>query len=144
MTHNTAEGMLSSHVIALMSHVLLYDKASLSDLPEIIFTATGFALRDDWCNEVECDALQTLHAVNTALQGNRSMSTLLLACVNFGGDVDSVAAIAMGLASLTPEYVVDIPASLVHGLESGEFGQNYLRQLDTALASRYPVLLAHI
>jgi ADP-ribosyl-[dinitrogen reductase] hydrolase len=143
VTHNTAEGILSSHVVALMAHALLYDKASLSDLPGIILTQTGFVLRGDWCAEVECDALQTLHAVNTALQANRSMSALLLACVNFGGDVDSVAAIAMGLASLTSEYVADIPVSLQDGLEEASYGRNYLLQLDALLATRYPILLAH-
>ncbi|BBB67318.1 hypothetical protein UNDYM_3065 [Undibacterium sp. YM2] len=144
VTHNTAEGILSSHVVALMSHALLYDKAKLVELPDFILEITGFILRGDWAAEVECDALQTLHAVNTALQANRCMSTLLLDCVNFGGDVDSVAAIAMGLASLTPEYVVDIPASLVNGLEAGKFGSSYLRKLDVALAGRYPVLSAHL
>ncbi|MFZ6742394.1 ADP-ribosylglycohydrolase family protein [Undibacterium sp. JH2W] len=140
VTHNTVEGILSSHVVALMSHALLYDKARLAELPDLILKITGFVLRDDWHDEVECDALQTLHAVNTALQANRCMSTLLLDCVNFGGDVDSVAAIAMGLASLAPEYVVDIPGSLLSGLELGQFGSSYLRQLDVALAQRYPVL----
>lgn len=144
VTHNTAEGILSSHVVAFMSHALLYDKAKLAELPELVLKMTGFALRNDWFAEVECDALQTLHAVNTALQANRGMSKLLLDCVNFGGDVDSVAAIAMGLASLTPEYVVDIPASLMSGLESGKFGSRYLRQLDVALAERYPVLNVHL
>ncbi|MES2039479.1 MAG: ADP-ribosylglycohydrolase family protein [Pseudomonadota bacterium] len=144
VTHNTAEGILSSHVVALMSHALLYDKAKLAELPDLILKMTGFALRDDWLDEVECDALQTLHAVNTALQANRRMSNLLLDCVNFGGDVDSVAAIAMGLASLAPEYIADIPASLTSGLESGQFGSSYLRQLDVTLAERYPVLSAHL
>lgn len=141
-THNTAEGILSSHVVALMSHALLYDRAKLAELPDFILKITGFILRDDWAAEVECDALQTLHAVSTALQANRRMSTLLLDCVNFGGDVDSVAAIAMGLASLTPEYVADIPVSLVKGLEAGKFGSSYLRQLDGVLAKHYPILSA--
>jgi len=144
VTHNTTEGILSSQVVALMAHTLLYDNASLVDLPGSILKQTGFVLRDDWNAEVECDALQTLHAVNTALQANRSMSALLRACINLGGDVDSVAAIAMGLASLTPEYTADIPASLLSCLENGNYGSIYLRQIDAALATRFPILSAHL
>jgi len=140
VTHNTIEGVLSSQVVALMAHFLLYDHAALVELPKLISNETGFELMDGWSSEVECDALQTLHAVNTALLRNRKMSTLLRDCVNFGGDVDSVAAIAMGMASLAPEYVADVPATLVDGLEHGEYGRGFLIQLDAALAKRFPVL----
>jgi len=57
--------------------------------------------------------------------------------VNFGGDVDSVAAIAMGLASLTGEYTHDIPPQLQLGLESGKYGSGFLAQLDTTLAAHF-------
>jgi len=60
--------------------------------------------------------------------------------VQFGGDVDSVAAIALGLASLSEEYERDIPEELVDGLEDGLYGRRFLQGLDEALAARYPVL----
>jgi ADP-ribosyl-[dinitrogen reductase] hydrolase len=120
--------------------VLLYENARLDDLPELVVRETGLSLLRDWQAEVECDAIQTVHAVSTALLRNRSMSALLPDCVNFGGDVDSVAAIAMGLASLSREYVADIPHVLVDGLENGAYGRSYLRRLDEALAERFPVL----
>jgi ADP-ribosyl-[dinitrogen reductase] hydrolase len=140
VTHNTHEGVLSAQVVALMAHFLLYEQAGLIDLPKLILRDTDFALLADWNDEVECDAIQTLHAVNTALLRNRSMSDLLRDCVNFGGDVDSVAAIALGIASLTPEYIFDLPASLVDGLEGGVYGRDFLAHLDAALAIKFPVL----
>jgi ADP-ribosyl-[dinitrogen reductase] hydrolase len=140
VTHNTAEGVLSSQVVALMAHYLLYDQVALVELPQRIEQLTGFALRSDWTDEVECDAIQTLHAVNTALLGNRGMANLLRHCVEFGGDVDSVAAIAMGLASLTPEYQRDTPAALLDTLEDGAYGRRFLVGLDAALAEKFPIL----
>lgn len=140
VTHNSTEGILSSRVVAFMAHALLYDQARLSELPAIVRRETGFALDDSWDSEVECDALQTLHAVNTALLRNRSMAQLLRDCVQFGGDVDSVAAIAMGLASLSPEYQCDVPPALHAGLERQAYGMNFLAGLDVALAQRFPVL----
>lgn len=140
ITHDTLEGILSSQIVALMAHALLYEGASLEALPGLIRQQTGFVLDLKWQAEVACDALQTLHAVATALQRNRSLSALLLDCVNFGGDVDSVAAIALGLASLSPQYSNDIPAVLVSSLEGGQYGSQFLAGLDRKLAESFPVL----
>lgn len=140
ITHDTPEGIVSSQIVALMAHALLYEGASLAVLPGLIRDDTGFVLDLDWHAEVACDALQTLHAVATALHRNRRLSALLLDCVNFGGDVDSVAAIALGLASLSPEYSNDIPAVLVSSLESGPYGGDFLAGLDRQLAEHFPAL----
>jgi len=140
ITHNTAEGILSSRVVALISHLLLYEQAKLSSLPRLVQEELGFELLSNWQQEVECDAIQTLHAVNTALQRNRRTSDLLIDCVNFGGDVDSVAAIAMGLASLSPEYASEVPKVLREGLEAGSYGTSFLQRLDAALAEKFTVL----
>lgn len=139
VTHDTPEGILSSQVVALMAHHLIHTDAAVADLPHLIQRDTGFELQADWSSHVECDAIQTLHAVSTALLRNRCMSDLLRDCVDFGGDVDSVAAIAMGLASLTVEYSPDIPLQLRRGLECGLYGGDFLEQLDSALAARFPV-----
>ena len=144
ITHNTAEGILSSRVVSLISHLLLYEQAKLSSLPRLVQDELGFELLSNWQQEVECDAIQTLHAVNTALQRNRCMSDLLIDCVNFGGDVDSVAAIAMGLASLSPEYATDVPKVLREGLEAGSYGTSFLQRLDAALAEKFSVLTSRL
>ena len=144
VTHNSREGILSSKVVALMAHLILYEKVAIEDLPKLVERETGFSLRSDWNQQVECDAIQTLHAVNTALQSNRSVSKLLLDSVNFGGDVDSVAAVACGLASVCREYTLDFPESLVAGLESGNYGIDFLEELDNALSVQYPALGARL
>jgi ADP-ribosylglycohydrolase len=140
ITHDTIEGVLSSEVVALMAHALLYEQSTLRNLPLRIEQATGFVLSNVWSRDVECDAIQTLHAVATALLRNKRMSELLVDCVNFGGNVDSVAAIALGLASLSKEYENDIPANLSIDLEFGPYGQTFLRNMDLALVERFPAL----
>jgi ADP-ribosyl-[dinitrogen reductase] hydrolase len=144
VTHNTPEGVLSSQAVALMAHVLLYEDAPLDTLPGHVLRDLGFELDCNWAQEVECDAIQTLHAVCTALLRNRRMPDLLVDCVNFGGDVDSVAAIAMGLASVSSEYAADAPTILLEGLEAGAFGVSFLSRLDARLASRFPVLAGRL
>jgi len=138
VTHDSAEGRLSSFVVGLMGHALLHGRAPVAALPRIVQARTGFALRADWRDEVACDAIETLHAVNTALQGHRGMAALLRECAGFGGDVDTVGAIALGLASLASDYANDLPPSLHDGLEDGPFGRTWLRALDERLATRFP------
>lgn len=142
VTHDTPDGCLSSVVVSLMGHLLLYDGLRLAQLRDVVARETGFELSDCWSGEVACDAMQTVHAVHTVLLRHRDLPSLLRACVDFGGDVDSVAAIAMGLASLSREYARALPAALVAGLETGLFGAMFVQQMDTALAQKYPALRA--
>lgn len=144
VTHDTNEGVQSAYSVALMAHLLIYDHTEITMLPSLVARHIGLALRDDWRGEVACDGLQTVHAAYSALARNRTFSSLLKECVDFGGDVDSVAAIALGLASLSPEYVNDIPPSLLHGLEAGHFGKTFLVGLDEALGIRFPALPASV
>ena len=140
VTHDTPEGIISAQIVALMAHVLLYERAALRDIPKLVERHTAFVLANDWNAEVECDAVQTLHAVNTILLRNRRLSNLLVDAVNLGGDVDSVAAIAMGLASSSQEYTHDIPAQLVDDLEDGPYGRRFLQSIDASLQERFDVL----
>ncbi len=137
VTHDSVEGILSSQVVGLMAHALLHEQAAMKDLPRIVQCETGFELRTDWTGEVACDAVQTLQAVNTALCRNDAMSSLLRDCVNFGGDVDSTSAIALGLASLTSEYTRDLPAFLWEDLENAAYGRDFLAGLDIALMRKF-------
>jgi ADP-ribosyl-[dinitrogen reductase] hydrolase len=140
VTHDTPEGRLSSEVVALMAHGLIHRNAAVADLAAFVERHTGFVLRADWADEVEVDAIQTIHAVHTALARNRSQRALLEDCVEFGGDTDSVAAIALGLAALSADYAADLPATLYAGLEDGAHGRRFLEALDAALAVRAPAL----
>jgi ADP-ribosyl-[dinitrogen reductase] hydrolase len=140
VTHDTHEGILSSQVIALAAHYLIYDEARINDLSAMIFKETGFSIDTNWNGAVDCDAIQTIHAVFTSLLRNLRFSTLLIDCVNHGGDVDSVAAIASGLASVSAEYQRDIPENLLNTLENEAYGLSFLKQLDRDLQRTFPDL----
>jgi ADP-ribosyl-[dinitrogen reductase] hydrolase len=51
-------------------------------------------------------------AAITALVRNHTVADLLVDCVNFGGDVDTVAAIAMAAAACADDIVRNIPEAL--------------------------------
>jgi ADP-ribosyl-[dinitrogen reductase] hydrolase len=137
VTHNTTEGILSSQIIALAANKLIYEKYAIKDLPGLIQTTLNFTINTHWQKEVQCDAVQTIHAVFSALVSHTSMGRLLIDCVNYGGDVDSVAAIALGLASLSTEYEQDIHPNLFFSLENHNYGFDFLKKLDQQLQQKY-------
>jgi ADP-ribosylglycohydrolase len=72
----------------------------------------------------------SVRAAITAVVGNTRMSSLLKACIQFSGDVDTVATIALAAGSCCDEIEQDLPAHLLATLENGAYGRDYLIQLD--------------
>lgn len=70
-------------------------------------------------------------------------SSILKQAVAVGGDVDSIAAISLGLASLNHPHAPyqgpcnDLPSILYSNLENGRFGRDYLERLDSELMKAY-------
>jgi ADP-ribosyl-[dinitrogen reductase] hydrolase len=141
VTHETPAGIISSQIIALTAHKLIYEKINIHEIPVLIQEELGFEINMNWRDEVDCDAIQTVHAVFSALARNREINDLLIDCVNYGGDVDSVAAIALGLASLSSEYENAISENLLSSLENEVYGFDFLKQLDKRLKQKYHDLL---
>ncbi len=69
----------------------------------------------------------------TAVQRNSSLSALLKDCIAFTGDVDTVATIALAAASHSHEYAKDLPTILIETLENGQYGRDYIQELDDQL-----------
>lgn len=130
VTHHSEEGILSSQIVGFIAHCLYYRIATLNELPQMIKQTLNFDVELNWQQEVECDAIQTIHAVTTMLIRHRNLSNLLQDCIHLGGDVDSVASIALGLASLSVEYHQDLPENLLNQLENQQYGRDFLIDLD--------------
>ncbi len=61
------------------------------------------------------------------------MSDLLKTCIQFSGDVDTVAAIALAAGSCSTEIAQNLPVHLVNALENGQYGRDYIHLLDIQL-----------
>ena len=75
----------------------------------------------------------SVSAAVTAVMGNDSMREMLRTCINFGGDVDTIATIALAAASQSSEVTQDLPQPLIDTLENGVYGRDYLIALDSRL-----------
>ncbi len=136
LTHDTKEGIDSAVAAALLSHYFLHDKGPRADVGKYLSEHVPGPWQTPWKGEVSGEGMDCVHAAITAItsgDGHETLSGILRACIAFGGDVDTVAAIAMGGASHARDITSDLPAVLVDGLENGAFGRDYIQALDAKL-----------
>lgn len=137
VTHDTPIGISSSCTVALVAHLGLVLNGPISDISKFL-EAEGFSGWDlNWHTEASVEAFDTISAALTCLQSTRSTKKLLLNCVELGGDTDSVAAIAVGLATCFTEYHKDFPSSLFELLDEPVYGLEFLSALDSNLSKSF-------
>lgn len=131
ITHNTPNGILSSQAVALMSHFAIWTDDSLSLLPKFLQSELGDAsVKWDipWNGRVVGPdvGINTARAVCTLVSQEQSLMDILKKTIEWGGDTDSVGAIAWGVASARMKE--SIPDFFEFGLETGrKYGIQFLR-----------------
>jgi ADP-ribosylglycohydrolase len=103
------------------------------DLLAYICEQTNEFFINEKTDRTECDAIDTIDAVLTVLSQANTLSEVLYHSVKLGGDTDSVASIACGIAALSDEYANDLPEFLLNNLENDQYGKDYLIKLDKNL-----------
>ncbi|MFN6564198.1 MAG: ADP-ribosylglycohydrolase family protein [Nostoc sp. ChiSLP01] len=135
ITHNTPDGINAAVAAALMSHYFIYRLGPKRKLGNFLEAYVSGQWSKPWQGEVKSKGWMSVRAAITAVMRNESMSQLLQDCIAFTGDVDTVAAIALGVGSCSEEITQDIPNHLIAGLENGAYGRDYLIGLDRQLMS---------
>lgn len=158
ITHDTSEGRFSARAVALMAHYALYESGNMAGIlayclehlpPEDVHVYGGvFRRRWDGGTVVERPsgthwplstlAVTTVHAVADLVAHQTSLADMLSRAIRWGGDTDSVAAIAWGVASARFQDE-PLPAFLERDLEQGSdhTGAAYLRNLGVELMDAY-------
>lgn len=142
LTHNTPKGIGAAVAAALMSHYFLYQLGPKQELGAFLGKYVDEEWSDPWDGKVKSKGWMSVRAAATALMAHDRMSALLQACIDFSGDVDTVAAIALAAGSCSAEMEQDLPEHLVFGLEDGPYGRRYLIDLDRQVHALFPE--AHI
>lgn len=136
LTHNSPNGINAALAAALMSHYFLYGLGNKEGLGLFLegYVAGNWSI--PWDGKVSTLGWECVQAAVTAIVRNDSLSNILQDCVAFTGDVDTIAAIALGVASCSEEVTQDLPSHLFEGLENGRYGRDYIRELDKKLLNR--------
>jgi len=130
LTHNTEGGITSSQMVALASRFALYESAPLTE----IFDYIG-----DWLhlNNLRWEGgpvvgpnlgMLTARAAITLVIGEPNLLSIAKKAISWGGDTDSVLAIAWGIASARKDGA-ELPDFLHRDLENGPYGRDYLTGL---------------
>jgi ADP-ribosylglycohydrolase len=135
VTHDTPDGTNAAVAVALMTHYFLYRLGPKADVGRFLAAHVPGPWEGRWAGKVGAKGMMSAHAAVTAVRDSGRMSDLLKACVAYTGDVDTVAAVALGAASCCDEVEQDLPEHLVLGLEDGPYGLRHLRELDARLLS---------
>jgi ADP-ribosyl-[dinitrogen reductase] hydrolase len=148
VTHDSPEGLMSSRAIALMVHFLSHVSGDPADLGLWLEEKVpGYAWNDDWTDWVSVQGMPCAHAAIAAVQRGTSQRAVLERCIAYGGDVDTVAAMAMFSASLC--HRADLPPELHAGLEQGPHGADFLHKWDRSLIELFlgqmePIIPYHL
>ena len=138
ITHDTHEGIVSSQAVGLIGNYFLYHKGDPLKLKEYLLKETEEIFKDNFTERVPCAGIETVDAVITVLKNTKSLAEIIDLSVKFGGDTDSVASVAVGLATLRPDYYTnDLPEFLYSDLENGKYGREYLEQLEFKFLNKY-------
>lgn len=133
ITHSTEVAIKSSCAIALAAHFGVYQKGKLSELKTFLEQECYSGWDYEWSGEVSLKAFDTVSAAFSCLFSSRDVNDLLIKTVSLGGDTDSVAAIAVGLAACYDEYSKKLPKSLLKDFDEPKYGAKYLDALDRRL-----------
>jgi len=135
VTHNTEIGIKSAQAVALMAHYFIYNQGNKHQLLEFVSDFTQFTWKDNWQGEVACCGEETVHALFTVIKNTERLNDVLIESVNFSGDVDTVASLALCIAKLSGEFETTLPEFLYSQLENGTYGNQYLRAKGNELMS---------
>lgn len=135
ITHNTPDGIHAAQASALMSHYFLYDLGEKKHLGAFLEQHVPGDWNTEWRGKVKSKGWMSVRAAVTAVQQHNQISELLRNCINYSGDVDTVATIALAAASCSREFDHDLPQHLVASLENGLYGREYITELDHQLMS---------
>lgn len=133
VTHNTPDGINAACAAALMPHYFIYTSGKPCDLGQFIEAHVPGKWADPWRDQVGPKGWMSVKAAISAVQQNHRLTDLLRACIEYSGDVDTVATIALAAASCSSDYEQNLPDVLVYTLENGQYGRDYLTGLDTRL-----------
>lgn len=133
ITHNTDIAIKSSCAVALAAHFGLHYQGKLAQLEQFLESESYSGWDYKWNKKVSTKAFDTVSAALSCLLSCRSLKDLLKKCVALGGDTDSVASIAVGLATCFDEYDKELPQNLIDSLDETMYGLKFLESLDKKL-----------
>jgi len=143
VTHNSVDGIAAAEAASLLVYYCHKNLGPVAEAGSWINTILDGTSPNDWSHpwegKVKTKGWMSVRAAITAVSRNDNLQDLLIDTVNFTGDVDTVATIALAAASVSKQYKQNLPESLTLALEDRGYGLAYLEKLDAMLDARFGV-----
>lgn len=133
ITHATDEAINASIAVALSSHFFINSKGTRNNLIEYLNDTQPVEWSGVWTGEVGMSGIETVEATLSLITSDLSLKNKLKMSVDLGGDVDTVASLTLAISSLDSETKHDLPEFLTTDLENGDYGRDYIIELDRRL-----------
>ena len=133
VTHNTDEGVFSAQMVALSVHYFLYRKGPKAEIETYLKKWIPVDWDFNWEGKVLMRGREAILAALAAIQKYDRLSAILIQSVEYQGDVDTVANLAMAIGSVAEEIDNDLPPFLEKQLEKGKYGRLFIKKLDLQL-----------
>lgn len=133
ITHNTTLGREAAVAAALAVHYCEFELGPLSQVGHWVNNEIKGEIdwSENWVGKVKSPGWHSSKAAITSLANNNSLTSMLKSCIDYTGDVDTVATIAIGAGSVSDQVVNDLPPELKFQLEkNGKYGIPYLTALE--------------
>lgn len=143
VTHPYEEAVHSSQAVSLASHFFWHNLGDKDGLHSFLIEHMGVSAdkflqpwdHQDWC---DVNPTNTVRAAFSAIMAHDNLVGILHQAVHGGGDVDTIAAIALGIAGHAKDITNNLPSELISSVEDNEFGISWLRSLDQQLLELFP------
>ncbi len=142
LTHATYEGMMAAAGTALLVWACRHGVPREHLSRYMIRFLPGYPWFAPWIDPVGTQGMDAPHAALMAIQRYDNMRDILLHCIDYTGDTDTVATIAMAAASLHPDIEQNLPEHLFDDLEDGYYGRTHLQMINSKLMAAYPMVKA--
>lgn len=138
LTHG-GRGIVAAQATALASHYFRFDLGTPDNLGKFLNRELNLNETWEWSGKVKSPTdlgMITVKASLFAVMCTDSLHDCLIQSVDYCGDVDTVAAIAVGVASQSKYHKKNLADSLVYNLRKDKYGIEYLKQLDERLNTK--------
>lgn len=136
-THDAFICGLYSQAVSLSAYYYLNKLGTKEGVVPYLHSFLNNINLDKWDGPVGNKAEEVFRAALTTVLVSESYHEVLINSVNFTGDTDSIAAVAMGLASCSDFFDKTMDPILAKNLENGRYGRDYLMRVDEALKQKF-------
>ena len=139
VTHHPPAAIQSSQAVALGTHYFAYELGPKNKVATYISSIINGHWDQEWKGPANSKGTLCVLAALTAIRRNDNRADLLKDCIAFTGDVDTVAAIALGMTAFSTEVAANLPQWMYDELENGTYGRDYLQAIDQQLHHKFTI-----